>query len=395
MTIRLVEENWAEELASAGSAGGEFQVVCPFIKAGALKPLLKLKPDKVKVITRFNLVDFAEGVSDIAALRMLLDVGAQVRGIRKLHAKLYLFHSIAIITSANLTKSALNSNHEFGIVTDDMAMIATCRNYFNDLWQRGGGDLTRDQIDDWEVTVTHHRAVGGGPNARAGLRDFGANINVAGINADDTNFFSAAVPTVVGDAQQSFVKFQGKSDDRVPLTFSTIEEIERSGCHWAVSYPNSKRPRGVQEDAIIFIGRMTDDNDVRVFGWAVGMKYQNDRDDATPADIERRSWKRDYSRYIRVHHAEFVAGTMSNGVSLSELMEALRANSFAPTQRRAAKGEQNINPRKAYRQQAAVQLSSQGHFWLAERLRIAFDRHGKIPQHTLDELDWPIIPNLA
>ena len=48
---------------------------------------------------------------------MLLDAGARVRGIRKLHAKLYLFGaSRAVITSANLTKSALDSNHEFGLV---------------------------------------------------------------------------------------------------------------------------------------------------------------------------------------------------------------------------------------------------------------------------------------
>ena len=67
---------------------------------GALDRLLSLNPGSVQVITRFNLVDFAEGVSDVAGLRMLLDAGAQVRGIRRLHAKLYLSASWAIITSA-------------------------------------------------------------------------------------------------------------------------------------------------------------------------------------------------------------------------------------------------------------------------------------------------------
>ena len=38
------------------------------------------------MITRFNLADFAEGVSDIEALRLLLDAGANIRGIRNLHA---------------------------------------------------------------------------------------------------------------------------------------------------------------------------------------------------------------------------------------------------------------------------------------------------------------------
>jgi hypothetical protein len=47
-----------------------------------------------------------------------------------------------------------------------------------------------------------------------------------------------------------------------------------------------------------------------------------------------------------------------------ELMDALGANSFAPTQRNALRGEGNFHPRKAYRQQAAVELSGEGLSWL-------------------------------
>jgi hypothetical protein len=34
--------------------------------------------------------DFAEGVSDIAALQRVLGLGGRVRGVKKLHSKLYL-----------------------------------------------------------------------------------------------------------------------------------------------------------------------------------------------------------------------------------------------------------------------------------------------------------------
>ena len=86
-----------------------------FIKKGALERLLSHRPGDVQVITRFNLADFADGVSDVEALRMLLDAGASIRGIQNLHAKLYLFGtSRAIITSANLTEAALTRNQEFG-----------------------------------------------------------------------------------------------------------------------------------------------------------------------------------------------------------------------------------------------------------------------------------------
>ena len=390
MTVRLVDAGWGTELTAALRAdSSEFRVVCPFIKAGALDSLLSLNPGSVQVITRFNLVDFAEGVSDVAALRMLLDAGAQVRGIRRLHAKLYLFASRAIITSANLTKWALDSNHEFGLVTEDAPIIATCRAYFDDLWQRGGSNLSRDQVDTWEEIVTRHRALGGRPSSQTGLGDFGADAGVAGPPP-------VRMRTVVADARQAFVKFLGEGRNRVSLAFTTIEEIERAGCHWAVAYPASKRPRGVQDEAIIFIARLTrEPNDIRIFGQAIGMRHQPGRDDATSADIALRSWKEKWSRYIRVHQAEFVAGTMANGVSLNELMDTLGADSFAPTQRNAARGHGNPNPRRAYLQQAAVELSAEGLSWLGEQLQAAFDTHGKVPQDALDQQDWPTLPNRA
>ena len=70
---------------------------------------------------------------------------------------------------------------------------------------------------------------------------------------------------------------------------------------------------------------------------------------APPEDIARRRWKEKWPRYIRVHHAEFVAGTMANGISLNELMDTLGSDSFASTQRNATRGTGNTDPRRAYR----------------------------------------------
>ena len=389
MTVWLVDAGWERELTDALRADdSELRLISPFIKTGALERLLSLKPSKVRVITRFNLADFAEGVSDIEALRMLLGAGAQVRGIRKLHAKLYLFGtSRAIITSANLTKSALDSNHEFGLVAEDATVIATCRAYFDNLWQRGGSDLTPDQTDQWEETISRHRAAGGRRSRAIGLGDFGADAGVAGSAP-------VPVPTAVADADQAFVKFLGRSDNRVPITFPTIDEIDSAGCHWALCYPN-RRPRKVRDGAVMFIGRLTDEPDIRVFGRAVGMKHEPGRDDATAEEIEHRPWKEQWPAYVRVHHAEFVAGAMENGVSLNELMAALGRDSFASTQRNAARGDGNTDPRRAYMRQPAVALSPEGLAWLSERLQTAFDEHGRVPEDTLDQLDWPVLPDVT
>lgn len=388
MTIRLVDAGWAKELADALRAdASDLKIICPFIKIGALDRLLSGHPKSIRVITRFNLADLAEGVSDIAALRKLVDVGASVRGVRNLHAKLYIFgKNHAIVTSANLTEAAINRNHEFGVVADDQTVITTCLAYFDALWQRAGRDLKGEQIDAWDEDVTRHRTLGGRPNRLTGLGDFGVDARIPEPPP-------VSLPIVVADARQAFVKFLGEGDNRVSSSFTTIEEIRRAGCHWAVAYPASRRPRSVKDDALIFIARLTEDpNDIRIFGRAIGMKHVPGRDDATPDDIALRSWKTDWPRYVRVYDAEFVAGTMANGVSLNEMMETLGPDSFLPTQRNARRGEGNTDPRKAYRQQAAVELSRAGLSWLSERLQTAFDLHGQVPLDTLDGLDWPVLP---
>lgn len=357
------------------------RIICPFIKLGALDRLLKGGPQSLQVITRFNLDDFADGVSDIGALRRVLAAGGQVRGIRGLHSKLYLFGSDrAIVTSANLTRAALDRNHEFGAVVQDVAGIAACHSYFNRLWEVGGADVSLAQLKSWEEAVNQCRAAGGRLRARTHLGDFGVD---AGIDTPSP----ASLPSIVADATQAFVKFLGESNNRVPVTCPTVEEIIRAGCHLVLAYPAKKRPRSVKDDALMFIARLTDEPDIRIFGRAVGMLYVPVRDDATPADVARRAWRATWSRYIRVHQAEFIAGTMANGVSLNELMVTLGANAFAATQRNIDAEEGNVNPRRAYLQAAAVQLSPQGLAWLRDRLQAAFEQHGTVPQEVLDDID--------
>jgi hypothetical protein len=90
MTLRLVEAGWGAELVQGLQADTSVLcVISPFIKRGALERLLALSPQSVQVITRYNLDDFASGVSDIAALRRVLAAGGRVRGVRGLHAKVF------------------------------------------------------------------------------------------------------------------------------------------------------------------------------------------------------------------------------------------------------------------------------------------------------------------
>ncbi len=388
MTVQVIDKGWKEQFKKALEADrSSLSLICPFIKTKVVKELLSYKPQNIRVITRFNLADFAAGVSDVGALKSLLDAGATVRGVRNLHTKLYIFgEDRAIITSANLTASALSKNHEFGIVSDDVKVVAECQRYFDDLWQRSGPDLNHYQATEWDKTITKNHTTGGRPIKDDSLKDFGVDAGIMGTQ-------QPVQQGIFSDASQAFVKLLGNDDNRAPMSSPIFDELSSGGCHWAVGYPTNRRPRNVEDGDVIFLGRLTlDPNDIRIFGRAIGMRHKPGRDDATKEYIQERSWKKDWSRYVRVHHGEFITGPMENGISLNELMDTLGADSFASTQSNSAQGRGNTDPRRSYRQQAAVKLSNEGFLWITERLEAAFQEHGMITQAELDSLDWPPAP---
>jgi hypothetical protein len=344
------------------------------------------KPASLQVITRFDLEGFARGVSDTAALRMLMQSGAQIRGIRNLHSKLYLFGmSHAIVTSANLTEAGLQRNQEFGFVATDIEIVNQCQRYFDGLWERAGQDLTKDRLEGWELTIQNHLATGARPSVTAGLEDDGMDV---GFLAEPIT-----LPPFVSSAEQAFVKFFGQSRDREDRSTSVIDEVDRSGCHWACTYPRNKRPRAVRDGAVMFMGRLVrDSNDILIYGRAIGCRYHEGDDDATTEDIKRRPWKETWPHYVRVHNAEFLAGTLADCISLGELMDELGADSFASTAHNAARGKGNTDPRRAYMQQAAVELSARGAAWLNERFERACAERGKLAPVEIEKLDWPAVP---
>jgi hypothetical protein len=384
----LIDNGWDRVFDDAVAADhSAFRIICPFIKQRAAKRLLNAgKPETIQVITRFNLSDFCNGVSDTAALRLLLEHRAKIRGVRNLHAKIYLFGARrVIVTSANLTDMALRRNHEFGFVAEAPDIFTRCREYFDDLWKRAGSDLTEARLCAWEKQLSDLLAGGSRSSKTAGLPDEGAD---AGVTAPPI-----VLPSLVAEAPQSFVKFFGVSSDRAHRNLPVLEEVNRSGCHWACTYPKGKRPRKVEDGAVMFMGRLVKDpKDIMIYGRAVAIRHQEGRDDATPADVQQRSWKKQWPHYIRVHHAEFVAGTLKNGVALSQLMDVLKSNAFASTQQNVAAGNGNTDPRRAYMQQPAVRLSDEAFNWLNYNLETAFQKYGKLCPTELEQLDWPKLP---
>ena len=380
MQARIVTGDWRQLFKSnIGTFPTELRIICPFIKADALRDLLRANPKKIRVITRFDLNNFVDGVSDIESLKLLFEAGAQIGGIKGLHSKVYIFgDKRAVITSANLTKAGLEQNSECGTISDSADFVSDCIAYFEKLWKLSNTDRTEEDIDKWNREVNERRAATKEKKTTK-LNDYGNSVPK-----------TTKVNSRPHSSQQAFVKFYGSSKIRSGKSLPVLDHLDQSGAHWVGAYPSSKRPRAVKDGDIMFLGAFTEDpNDILVFGRAVAYAHDEERDNATEQNIKLRPWMEKYSRFIRFYNAEIIAGTIGNGVSLNELMDDLEANSFASTQKNRIKGEGNTNPLRAYNQQNQVKLSPEGHFWLNERLNIAFENHGTISDDELDALDWP------
>ena len=385
MDFLLVDTGWDAIFERAlHQDHSSLAIVCPFIQTRPAQRLLQLgRPNPLRIITRFNLDDFSVGVSSIDALRTLLVNGAQIRGIKYLHAKLYIFgQTTAIMTSANLTAAALSRNHELGMVAEENEISARCNQYFERLWAGAGQDLQATTLDNWQRAVADERARGGCPRFASGLGDYGVDIGLPPT--------PIVLPGSMVEAEQSFVKFFGESNNRAVRNLAIFDEVRASGSHWACTYPLGRRPRAVQDDAVMFMARLVGNPvDSMIYGRARGLHHQDRYDDATAYDRQLRPWKDKWPHYIRVHHAEFLAGKLGDGVSFHKLMSELGPDSFTSTQRNASERSGNTDPRKACMQKPAMQLTRQSYQWLNDRLDEKFAQYGALAPGTTTQLDWP------
>ncbi len=95
------------------------------------------KKINIKIITRLIKEDVKKGVTDLDKFRVLEDTfGAEIRYNNDLHAKMIIIDdSVAIISSANLTKKGLSVNYEAGVCLRDKNMVNKVTQFFNDIWE--------------------------------------------------------------------------------------------------------------------------------------------------------------------------------------------------------------------------------------------------------------------
>ena len=128
------------------------KLCAPYIKADVFSDLLDAKNDtaSIDLITKINLRDYHNKVSDLDAVRQTLHNGGNVYNCSNLHAKVYIFDdSQCIITSANLSASGFKRNAECGLLTDDMTIVNSSLEFYNNVMIREDvGKINGKKLDE-------------------------------------------------------------------------------------------------------------------------------------------------------------------------------------------------------------------------------------------------------
>lgn len=118
---------------------------------------MKSNDVKITVVTSINIANLINGSLDVSALNLLLKNDIKVYNFQNLHAKIYLFDKMnAIITSANLTNSAMFKNYEYGVKINNDDSLSIIYNDFKQMIDESN-QITLDDIDNINIKIEYHK----------------------------------------------------------------------------------------------------------------------------------------------------------------------------------------------------------------------------------------------
>ncbi|TAE86264.1 MAG: hypothetical protein EAY81_05785 [Bacteroidetes bacterium] len=150
--MKIIKTPWKRDFLGMVSASKKsIKITSPFIKENICTELLSAKSNNVKleVITSFKLMNIYAGALDTMGLEKILAQKGVVKNYPKLHAKIYLFDDEkVVISSGNLTNGGLLNNYEYGIYSNESALVNQVVADFNMLSKHENtGKVKQSDID--------------------------------------------------------------------------------------------------------------------------------------------------------------------------------------------------------------------------------------------------------
>lgn len=139
MTLKIISESgshrrYLQELIA--STQNMVRVASAYVTDFDLLPRATLKD--TRLLTPLSTMDIIAGATSLDSLEKLIAKGVQCRRLPnnpRFHAKIYIFDAKhAVVTSANLTKSALDSNIEVGLQVNNNYEVQELIDWFDKHW---------------------------------------------------------------------------------------------------------------------------------------------------------------------------------------------------------------------------------------------------------------------
>lgn len=360
-------------------------IISPFITEEITQFILsKIPATDIKLITRYNTLDFFSGVSDLNALKVFFNNGTKIRGVYKLHSKLYIFdNKSAIITSANFTSAGMMSNMEFGLLVKEKNVVKDCIGYFNLLWVKANNTLTDKMILQWEKKINEALKQKIKSKNDSGLGDEGNDC----FDNEEINNELKSLKKLTGfkkkkakanSVKRYFIKYIGATDGRKKLSAKIAKDIKDSECNKKIFY--SYHPGQISDGDIVYFGRMTKNpNDYAIMGKGIGLRHNRTKDIVSKDETKIKKWKNKYRYFNKIHSAEFINGTLNDCVLLTkDIISKFNYRTLVTTLERWNKGERNIVVSRSLMQKQFVEITPQVAKWLDKQLDKEMQMSSKI-----------------
>jgi hypothetical protein len=136
------------------STSGTVRVASAYVTDRDL--LLSGRARDVRLVTSLSTMDVVSGATSLDSLGVLIESGVQCKSVAdgpRLHAKVYIFGTeVAVVSSANLTESALDRNIEVGVEVRG-GRVAELAAWYERLWK-----TARCRIDSALLADLRHRS---------------------------------------------------------------------------------------------------------------------------------------------------------------------------------------------------------------------------------------------
>lgn len=343
--VRLLTENIRDDVFEVfENAETAINIISPFIGYETAKELVKIKKEKnvsINLITKFSSADFFAKASSIDAIKLLHENGIEIRAVKKLHTKLYLIDSYAMILgSSNFTRGGFVTNIELNVLfentseSDDYSeIIGKGRAYFDELKTRIPEKfiITGERIENEIAKFERNRNMQQRGLTFPKTDDFGYEFtetldSIKFIDVLENCFLGA--DDIHSAISTSWIKFEGYSDSRRTKPHELITKELENGkfkTHF------STKPTGFKTGDLVFLGLLSyDEHDsptVMIYGYGTVRKWEENQV-MTPEEIEKDENGGRWRYYIYIENVRYIHDEVCNCVPFYDLTTNVGTNAF-------------------------------------------------------------------